>query len=144
MITVTWEEIDGLRLYINNRLLNYDSGRMLVLNEKPTLQASRIRRPEFILGTPDFEFHEEEEENDSNSDLSSETFEDVDVESDNNSNNIDQDKFLLNKNRKLFKRSNFMNGNQQEYEFIIQKLIQYDSRKYPDQIIAMNFVKRGN
>lgn len=49
----------------------------------------------------------------------------------------------LNQNKKKSSSSSTSNNNNY-YEFIIHKIIQYDVRKFPDEIVAKNVVIQGN
>lgn len=86
-IVITIDQIDGLRLYINNRLLEH----ALSQNVNDNFNANHIKSTEFIIGN-------------FNSELDS----------------IDT-----------------------SFEFILHKLIQYDVRKYPDEIVGKNVVIQG-
>ena len=88
IITISWEQQDGLRLYINNKLLDHNQGE-LVYNLTQPNQANTI---DFTLGRA------------------------------NNDEHISHN----------------------YYEFIVHKIVQYDARKYPDEIIAKNTAFQGD
>ena len=89
IITISWEQQDGLRLYINNKLLDHNQGEVVYNLTDPT-QTNMI---DFTLGR---------------------------------ANNDHQAKPTNN-----------------YYEFIVHKIVQYDARKYPDEIIAKNTAFQG-
>ena len=126
VITVSWDERDGLRLYINNKLLDHSSG----YNYPFRVFKLENENYEFNLGSKsDNEFDEFPGSESMNS------FETQNIET-----NQTEDKDKIGKN--LNKKMNSLVNNYY-YEFIIHKIVQYDVRKYPDEIISKSVVFQG-
>lgn len=134
IITVTWDQLDGLRLYINNRLLDHSIGNNYT-------DAARfendVKSFDFTLGKGDYDFDEIFETAKSNN-KNPINFLDSNVE--NQTEDSDKLKKNLNKNSKNYQINSLTNN---YYEFIIHKLVQYDVRKYPDEIISKNVIVQG-
>ena len=95
---------------------------------------------EFVLGKADYEFDEEVEES------SQRRRGQLRKNSMNIIENFDNQTEDSDRLRQNIKNSNGRLSNQHSnnyYEFIIHKLIQYDVRKYPDEIISKNVVVQG-
>lgn len=105
VLTVTWHSKDGLRVYVNNKLLDHIHG---VTYEQKT-PANNVRDLEFTLGR------------------------DIGM-----TNLIDS----LNGRQENQPLTNRTLNNY--YEFIVHKIVQFNARKYPDEIIATNNAFQGN
>jgi hypothetical protein len=145
VVSITWDQLDGLRLYINNRLLEHVVGLNYSSKFEPSMSVDGYNS-EFTLGKADYEFDEvfdsalktSTSKNalnliDHNS-LGGNTFENQTEDSDRLNKNI-------NKNNRNYQINSYLNN---YYEFIVHKLVQFDVRKYPDEIISKNIIVQGN
>lgn len=128
-LTVTWHESDGLRVYINNRLLDHSIG-VFYKNLNPFSRNSSSGNLEFIIGKSDFEL------NDYLADSGSLGSSKIPVnfldQLENQTEDLEKNRKFLGKN----KNYQFLSHN----EFIVYKMIQYNVRKYPDEVITRNII----
>lgn len=130
-ITVSWDKLDGLRMYINNKMLDHTIG--FANPNQMTEEMNENEINEFNIGKSDFEFDWFPSSESSNS----YNFVDNLIIETNQTEDRDKiSKIFLNK------RINSLMNNYY-YEFIIHKLIQYDVRKYPDEIIPKSIIFQG-
>ncbi len=150
---MTWDEKDGLRLYVNNRLLDHTLGRIYSQSNDPVLsdEATNFNN-EFTLGKSDYAFDEFEEDvmtpdsafgqgqmvsNMKNNFVDNQMVENNQTEdTDRLRKNLNKNYLNLNSNRNHHQLTNY-------YEFIIHKLVQFDVRKYPDEIITKDVIVQG-
>lgn len=123
-ITMSLDQSDGLRLYINNKLVDHSFG----MSYSKKFDINNEQHYEFNLGKSDLEFDEF---------LNDETINLINI--DNLETNQNEDKEKISKNFIYNKKLSSFNSNYY-YEFILHKIVQYDVRKYPDEIITKNFV----
>jgi len=139
IITLTWDESDGLRLYINNRLLDHTLG-----NNYTTTSVMNIKMSDFVIGKADYEFEEFAEQKQKKKNHPITSFLNNPF---NNNENQSEDNLNIGKTFQASTNENSyqINSNAENYyfEFIIHKLVQYDIREYPDEIISKNLIVQG-
>ena len=138
--------MDGLRLYINNRLLDHATGRNYRPNMDSFTEPKNIKLSEFTLGKGEYDFNELFDDsldtsgekkyatNNANNNLNF-----FDTVAENQTEDSARLRNNLNKNRN-YQINSLVNN---YYEFIIHKLVQFDVRKYPDEIITKNIIVQG-
>jgi hypothetical protein len=140
IITLTWDEADGLRLYINNRLLDHTLG-----NNYTTTSVVNIKMSDFVIGKADYEFEEFSEQKQKSKNNPITSFLNNPLGNSNNE-NPNEDNLNIGKAFQANNENSYqVNSNAENYyfEFIIHKLVQYDIRKYPDEIISKNLIVQG-
>lgn len=167
ILTVTWDELDGLRVYVNNRLLDHTIGVKNQLTNNADVYGDLYNYDdiEFTLGQPDYldAYQNEIVDGDESSyganknnapinninllDQFYNQTEDAENFSAKNVNAKNGNDFGTtgaagtngpnNNNNNLLVNANF-------YELIVHKIVHYNVRKYPDEIISRNVIIKGN
>ena len=131
--------MDGLRLYINNRLLDHTMG--VNYTENMLWENNENVHSKFTLGKGDYSYEElfeaSSETASREKNLGNLNF--LDSLTENQTEDSTKFRNNLNKNRN-YQINSLVNN---YYEFIIHKLVQFDIKKYPDEIISKNIIVQG-
>jgi hypothetical protein len=131
--------MDGLRLYINNRLLDHTMG--VNYTENMLWEKNENVQSKFTLGKGDYSYEElfEAPSETANREKNIGNLNFLDSLTENQTEDSTKFRNNLNKNRN-YQINSLVNN---YYEFIIHKLVQFDIKKYPDEIISKNVIVQG-